>query len=80
LLEFPIKGLSFIGFVTGESTDEIPQQNGKKMLKIFIPTTPNPTSGFFCFASEDEVKDLALTVDEAFRMIISAGYSDVISI
>jgi len=80
LLEFPIKGLSFIGFVTGEITDEIPQQNGKKMLKIFIPTTPNPTSGFFCFASEDEVIDLDLTVDEAFKMIISAGYSDVISI
>jgi len=80
LLEFPIKGLSFIGFVTGEITDEIPRQNGKKILKIFIPTTPNPTSGFFCFASEDEVKDLDLTVDEAFKMIISAGYSDVIKI
>ena len=80
LLEFPIKGLSFIGFVTGESTDVIPQQNSKKMLKVFIPTTPNPTSGFFCFASEDEVKELNLTVDEAFKMIISAGYSEVIKI
>jgi len=80
LLQFPIKGLSFIGFVTGESTDQIPRQNGKKMLKIFIPTTPNPTSGYFCFAAEDEVIDLDITVDEAFKMIISAGYSDVIRI
>jgi len=80
LLEFPIKGLSFIGFITGEITDEIPQENSKKRLKVFIPTTPNPTSGFFCIASEDEVKDLDLTVDEAFKMIISAGYSDVIKI
>jgi len=80
LLEFPIKGLSFIGFVTGESTDEIAQQSGKKLLKIFIPTTPNPTSGFFCFASEEDVINLDLTVDEAFKMIISAGYSDVINI
>lgn len=79
LLEFPIKGLSFIGFVTGESSKIFPGPRGKKMLKIFIPTTPNPTTGFFCFAAQEEVKDLNISVDEAFKLIISAGYSDAVS-
>jgi uncharacterized membrane protein len=75
LLEFPIKGLSFIGLVTGEDTQLIHYRDGKKMLKIFIPTTPNPTSGFFCVAAEEEVTYLDISVDEAFKLIISAGYS-----
>lgn len=77
MLEFPIKGLSFIGFVTGEDTQLIQDKEGKKMLKVFIPTTPNPTSGFFCLAAEDEVRYLDITVDEAFKLIISAGYSNL---
>ena len=77
LLEFPIKGLSFIGFVTGEDTQLIHNLDGKKMLKIFIPTTPNPTSGFFCIAAEEEVTYLDISVDEAFKLIISAGYSNL---
>ncbi len=77
LLEFPIKGLSFIGFVTGEDTQLIHNRDGKKMLKIFIPTTPNPTSGFFCVAAEEEVTYVDISVDEAFKLIISAGYSNL---
>jgi uncharacterized membrane protein len=77
LLEFPIKGLLFIGFVTGEASQIVPGRSGKKMLKIFVPTTPNPTSGFFCLAAEDEVKPLDMSVDEAFKLIISAGYAEL---
>jgi len=77
LLEFPIKGLFFIGFVTGEVTSVIQSTETKKLLKIFVPTTPNPTSGFFCIAAEDEVKPLEISVDEAFKLIISAGYADL---
>ncbi len=77
LLEFPIKGLSFIGFVTGEDTQLIHNREGKKMLNVFIPTTPNPTSGFFCVAAEEEVTYLDISVDEAFKLIISAGYSNL---
>lgn len=76
LLEFPIKGLKFIGFVTGEDTFET-KQDKNKVLKIFIPTTPNPTSGFFCYAAEDQVEKTDWTVDEAFRLIISAGYANL---
>lgn len=77
LIEFPIKGLHFIGFVTGEDTHIRPTKEDRKMLKIFVPTTPNPTTGFFCIAPEDEVKPLDISVDEAFKLIISAGYSNL---
>jgi uncharacterized membrane protein len=77
LLEYPIKGLFFIGFVTGKVTLSFTKEKERKMLKIFIPTTPNPTSGFFCIAAEEEVKPLNISVDEAFKLIISAGYADL---
>ena len=76
LLEFPIKGLKFIGFVTGEETSLV-TQNKTRFLKVFIPTTPNPTSGFFCYAPEDTVEKLNISVDEAFKLIISAGYANL---
>lgn len=76
LLEFPIKGLKFIGFVTGEDTLG-KGQDKRRVLKIFVPTTPNPTSGFFCFATENQVERSDLTVDEAFKLIISAGYANL---
>jgi uncharacterized membrane protein len=47
------------------------------VIKIFIPTTPNPTTGFFCMAAENEIKYLDLSIDEAFKIIISAGYSNI---
>ena len=76
LLEFPIKGLKFIGFITGEETSQIAQSK-IKLLKVFIPTTPNPTSGFFCYAPEDAVEKLNISVEEAFKLIISAGYANL---
>jgi len=77
LLEFPIKGLSFMGFVTGEAAGLVPDSRGKKLLKVFVPTTPNPTTGFFCIAAEDEVQPLDISVEEAFKLIISAGFADL---
>jgi uncharacterized membrane protein len=77
LLEFPIKGILCIGFVTGEDTQLLGSREKRKILKIFVPTTPNPTTGFFCLAPEEKVKPLHLSVDEAFKMIMSVGYSDL---
>lgn len=77
LLEYPIKGLFSIGFVTGEIAPSLTTGEEQKMLKVFVPTTPNPTSGFFCIAAEDEVKNLNISVDQAFKLIISAGYADL---
>ena len=76
LIQYPVRNLHQIGFVTGEDKHFIKNDTGQKMLKIFIPTTPNPTSGFFCIVPESEVQYLDLTADEAFRLIISAGSAE----
>ncbi len=76
LLEFPIKGLKFIGFVTGVETLSITKEK-QKLLKIFIPTTPNPTSGFFCYAPETAVEKLDISVEAAFKIIMTAGYANL---
>jgi uncharacterized membrane protein len=77
LLEFPARGLSLIGFVTGEAAGLVPDSRGKKLLKVFVPTTPNPTTGFFFIVAEDEVQSLDISVEEAFKLIISAGFADL---
>jgi len=69
LVEFPRKGIWTIGFITNESST----QSGETQLNIFIPTSPNPTSGFLQIAREDEVIRTDIPVDEALKMIISAG-------
>ena len=69
LVEFPRKGMWTIGFITNES----PTQSGETQLNIFIPTSPNPTSGFLQIAMEDEVIRTDIPVNEALRMVISAG-------
>ena len=69
LVEFPRKGMKTIGFITNESTD----RSGKKLLNIFIPTAPNPTSGFLQIAREGEVIRTDISVDDAIKMIVSAG-------
>lgn len=76
LIQYPVRNLHQIGFVTGEDKHFVKNDTGQKMLKIFIPTTPNPTSGFFCIVPESEVQYLDLTAEEAFRLIISAGAAE----
>jgi uncharacterized membrane protein len=63
-------GLFVIGFVTGDVTD---QTTGNKLIKVFIPTVPNPTTGFIVLVKESEVLDPGWTVDEAVKLVISAG-------
>ena len=69
LIEFPRKGIWTMGFIT----NELPTQSGKAQLNIFIPTSPNPTSGFLQIVREDDVVRTNIPVDEALKMIISAG-------
>jgi len=69
LVEFPRKGMRTIGFITNESTDS----SGRKLLNIFIPTAPNPTSGFLQIAREEEVIRTDIPVDDALKMVVSAG-------
>jgi uncharacterized membrane protein len=73
LVEYPRKGLYVIGFVTGQSKGEIQEKTAEETLNIFIPTTPNPTSGMLILAPRHEVIDLKLTVEEGMKIIISGG-------
>ena len=69
LAEFPKKGMSVIGFITNELGGE----PGKKLLTVFIPTSPNPTSGFLQIVRENEVTRTNISVENALKMIVSAG-------
>lgn len=69
LVEFPRKGMMTIGFVTNESSNE----SGEKLLNIFVPTSPNPTSGFLQIAREGEVIRTNISVDDALKMVVSGG-------
>lgn len=73
LIQYPRKGLYSIGFVTGEAGGDLGEKVPGRSFTVFIPTTPNPTSGFLYVIPEEETVPLDWKVDEAFRMIISAG-------
>ena len=73
LLEYPRRGTYVIGFITGESKGEVQSKTNKNMINVFIPTTPNPTSGFYILIPEDELIVLDMTVEDAFKLIISGG-------
>ena len=69
LVDFPKAGTKSIGFVTGATQ----HNNEKKLISVFIPTTPNPTTGFLIFTPEEDVIDSNLTVEEAFKTLFSGG-------
>jgi len=75
LIEYPRKGLYAIVFVSTTTKGEIDQkiEKGKTLLSIFLPTTPNPTSGFLLFVPEKDVLILDMSVEEAAKLVISAG-------
>jgi uncharacterized membrane protein len=73
LVEFPRKGLYTVAFVTGDTTGELREKTGGRCLNIFIPTTPNPTSGYYVMVPEDSLTTLEMSVEEAFKLIISGG-------
>jgi len=72
LIEFPRKGQRAVGFVTGEQ-DEAFHQGGERTISVFIPTTPNPTSGFLVLVPESEVRKLDMSVAERIKFIFSLG-------
>ena len=73
LVEFPRAGLYTIGFVTGDPPAALQGSVAPNSVSIFVPTAPNPTSGFFMIATADQVRPLKITVAEAFKLIVSAG-------
>ena len=76
LIEYPRKGVWAVGFATKENTGEMAEKTNKKLINVFVPTTPNPTSGFLLMLPFDEVIYLNMTFEEASRFIVSAGTSN----
>ena len=75
LVEYPRKGVWAVGFATKENTGEMANKTNKKLINVFVPTTPNPTSGFLLMFPLDEVIYLNMTFEEASKFIVSAGTS-----
>ncbi len=76
LVEYPKKGSWAVGFATKENEGEISKKVNKQMINVFVPTTPNPTSGFLLMYPKDEVIYLDMSFEEASKFIVSAGTSD----
>ncbi|MCD6115937.1 DUF502 domain-containing protein [bacterium] len=77
LIEYPRKGIYSIGFFTQDTRGPIQDAIEQDVISIFIPTAPNPTSGYLLFIPKDQVMDLDMSVEEALKLVISAGSIDV---
>ena len=76
LVEYPRKGSWAVGFATQENTGEIASKTNKNLINVFVPTTPNPTSGFLLMYPKDEIIYLDMSFEEASKFIVSAGTSN----
>ena len=73
LVQYPRKGIWAVGFATKENTGKIKQSIGQDTINVFVPTTPNPTSGFLLMFPKEDVIYLDLTFEEASKFVVSAG-------
>ena len=76
LVEYPRKGTWAVGFATKENKGEIKNKVGEELLNVFVPTTPNPTSGFLLMFLKKEVIFLDMSFEQASKFIVSAGSTD----
>lgn len=73
LVEYPRRGIAAIGFVTGPTQGEVQERTDEDLVNIFLPTTPNPTSGFLLFVPRKDLIHLDMTVEEGIKLVISGG-------
>jgi len=76
LVEYPRKGSWAVGFATKKNSGEITNKLGKNLINVFVPTTPNPTSGFLLMFPEEDIVYLDMNFEQASKFIVSAGTSD----
>ena len=76
LVEYPRKGSWAVGFATQENTGEIASKTNKNLINVFVPTTPNPTSGFLLMFPKDDIIYLDMSFEDASKFIVSAGTSN----
>ncbi len=73
LVEYPRPGIWAIAFVTGAISNEIQSQMSRPVISLFIPTTPNPTTGWYAVIPEADVVNLSISVEDAFKIVVSGG-------
>lgn len=73
LVEYPRRGMWVIAFITGNTQGEVQAITEEEVINLFVPTTPNPTSGFLIFVPKDDIVKLSMSVEEAMKMVISGG-------
>ena len=75
MIEYPRKGIWAIGFISTTAKGEIAERNSSKgsMVSVFVPTTPNPTSGFLLFFPKADIVELDMSIEDAAKLVISAG-------
>ncbi|MEO0014481.1 MAG: hypothetical protein RLZZ535_2870 [Cyanobacteriota bacterium] len=73
LVEYPRKGVWTMGFVTGKISPQLQNHLQQEVISVFIPTTPNPTSGWYTVVPQEEALDLDISIEDAFKILISGG-------
>jgi len=73
LVEYPRRGIWAIGFITGETRGEVQNLTADQVVNIFLPTTPNPTSGFLLFVPRQDLVLLSMSIEEGIKMVVSGG-------
>ena len=73
LVEWPRHGIYTVGFVTGETRGEAQEKTADRVINVFVVTTPNPTTGFLCLVPESQLTPLEMSVEDALKLVISAG-------
>jgi uncharacterized membrane protein len=73
LIEYPRKGIYSIGFFTQDTRGEVQERLNRDVVSVFLPTTPNPTSGFLLFVPKSDVTELDISIEEALKLVISGG-------
>jgi uncharacterized membrane protein len=73
LVEYPRQGIWTLAFQTGKGAEEVRNRTGRNVTNVFVPTTPNPTSGFFLMVPQEDVIELDMSVDDGLKMLLSVG-------
>ncbi|MEW6327351.1 MAG: DUF502 domain-containing protein [Thermodesulfobacteriota bacterium] len=73
LVEYPRRGIYSLGFITGKAGDKLSADTHTQMIGVFVPTTPNPTSGFYLMVPEEDIINVDISIEDAFKLILSVG-------
>ena len=73
LIEYPRRGIWTLGFITGKTRGEVQDRTAEEVINVFVPTTPNPTSGFLLFVPEQDIIRLKMPIEDGLKLVVSGG-------